>query len=279
MYLLFRDWFKLIGIKLIDVETDWSTFIDNFKIDPNWIDMWLLGFQGCYNDPSYFTNPLLSGAANKEYWINYAQINDAMLNTWIEQGKTETNPLLRETLYKNIQERVAMPLMPYAWLWVNKLYHAHYIGLTNFTQNIFDKKNFYFCKWEPPLTYDINIISSGNISFIKGSTGNFINWTILTDAIENPTYDIYINDLLNKSGIWGYNEPIIVDLDNLDVGIYEYRIEVFNANKTAEDLVIVNIMAPKSPETVIPGYSGLLLVGISVITILYIHRKLKKKFS
>lgn len=275
-YTLCRDWFELIGIKLVDEVTNWSTFTDNFKIDPDWIDIWLLGFQGCYNDPSYFTNPLLSAKASEEYWINYAQINDAMLNTWIEQGKAETNPLVRKIIYEYIQRRAVEDLMPYAWLWVNKLYHAHYIGLTNFTQNIFDKKNFYYCKWDPPLTYNINIISSGNISFVKGSTGNFINWTILTDAIENPTYDTYINDLLNTSGIWEYNEPIIVDLDSLDVGIYEFRIEVFNGNKTAEDLVIVTVMVPKSPETVIPGYSVLFLVAISVITIHYHRKKLKK---
>lgn len=279
MYLLFKDWFKLIGIKLIDVETDWSTFIDNFKIDPNWIDMWFLGFQGCYNDPSYFTNPLLSGAASEEYWTNYAQIDDVMLNTWIEQGITETDPLMRKAIYENIQERVGFTLMPYAWLWVKKLYHAYYIGLTNFTQNIFDRKYFYYCRWEPPLTYDINIISSGNITFVKGSTGNLINWTILTDAIENPTYDIFVNDVLNMSGIWEYNEPIIVDLDSLDIGIYEFRIEVFNGNKTAEDLVIVTVEAPKSPETVIPGYSVLFLIAISLHTVLFIHKKFKKKLS
>lgn len=279
LYILCRDWFKLIGIKLIDVETDWSTFIDNFKIDPNWIDMWLLGFQGCYNDPSYFTNPLLSGAVSKEYWTNYAQIDDVMLNTWIEQGITETDTLTRKTLYKYIQERVALPFMPYAWLWVKKLYHAYYIGLTNFTQNIFDRKYFYYCRWEPPLTYDINIISSGNLSFVKGSTGNFINWTILTDVIENPTYDIYVNDVLNTSGIWEYNEPIIVDLDSLDVGIYEFRIEVFNGNKTAEDLVIITVMAPKKPEPEIPGSPVLLIAAISLFTILYIHRKLRKRLN
>ncbi|MFX0043779.1 MAG: ABC transporter substrate-binding protein [Candidatus Hodarchaeota archaeon] len=369
MYQLCRDWFDLIGITLVDVITNWAEFITNFIMDKDWIDMWTLSWVYDYNDPSNAINYLFSNATSELTWAINGQVNDSYLQNLMDQGLTETNPVVREATYNEIQRYTVEELMPYSWLWTYKLYHAHHINLTGFTQNVFNKYNFYDCGWLP-FSYDIEILSSGDISFIKGTTGNIINWTISSDALKNAIYNIYVNDIFNTTGSWEIDEPIIINLDNLPASTYEYKIEVFNANNTAEDIVNVNVQpfifeithpvdinyvegdtgnailwtvtsnlisnpnysiyvndvlnrtgvwqsgepiainvdglsagsyeyrievynlntniqdivtvtveSPSKPKDEIPGYSVLLLVGISVIIILYFQRKLKKKLS
>jgi len=370
LFTLCRDTFDLIGITLVDEITDWGTFITSFEIDPDWIDMWFMGWGYDYNDPSNVINLLLSNATSEINWAMYGQVNDSYLQNLIDQGLIETDPLAREAIYDEIQRYILEELMPYAWFFTDKLYHAHHVGLTGFTQNVFNRYYFYYCNWAPPFTFDIEILSSGDISFIKGTTGNIINWTMSSDALINATYKIYVNNILNTTGSWEIDEPIIIILDDLPVGTHEYKIEVFNFNKTSEDvimvtvepyvfeithpsdinydegdtgniilwtvtsnlisnpnysiyvddvlnrtgfwetsepiaitvdglsvgtyeyrievdnfnitiqdIVMVTVETPKKPEPEIPGYSVLFLVGISLFTILYIHRKLKKKIS
>lgn len=366
LFTLCRDTFDLIGITLVDEITDWSDFLYNFEIDPDWIDMWFMGWGYDYNDPSNIINLLLSNVTN----VRNGQVNDTYLQNLMDQGLTETNPIVREATYNEIQRYVVEELMPYAWLFTDKLYHAHYVGLTGFTQNVFNRYIFYDYNWAPPFTFNIEILSSGDISFIKGTTGNIINWTMSSDALINATYNIYVNNIFNATGSWEIDEPVIINLDDLPAATYEYKIEVFNFNKTAEDVVNVNVQpfvfdithpsdinydegdtgnvilwtvtsnlisnpnysiyvddvlnrtgfwetgepiaisvdglsvgtyeyrievnnfngtiqdvvivtveTLKKSEPDIPGYSVLFLVGISVITVLYIHRKLKKKLS
>ncbi|MFX0138239.1 MAG: Loki-CTERM sorting domain-containing protein, partial [Candidatus Hodarchaeota archaeon] len=86
-----------------------------------------------------------------------------------------------------------------------------------------------------------SISSSGDTSFIKGSTGNNFTWTITSNNITNPQYDIYINGFLDDSDIWQNNTPIVVNLDALPVGIYEFKIEAYNTYKTAEGIINVEV--------------------------------------
>ena len=123
------------------------------------------------------------------------------------------------------------------------------------------------------------ITTPSNINYDEGDTGNIIIWTVTSNLISNPNYSIYKDDVLNRTGFWESGEPIIINVDGLSEGKYAYRIEVNNFNDTIQDIVIVTVEIPKKSKTEIPGYSVLLLVDISVITILYIHRKLKKKLS
>jgi len=238
LYDLCETTFDLIGVTLNAEVTDWSDFLNNFEIDPDWIDMWPWYFGHSNTDPSYFINSLFS---NTSYY-NWGQVNDPYLQSLIDQGTAETNPTLRETTYNGIQRYMIEDLMPSAWMMARKLYHAHSVDLTGFVQNNLNKIYFYDCKWDP-YSYDINIISSGDTTFVKGSTGHNITWIITTDYVRDPSYNIYVNDILNTTGIWEHNESIIIDLDNLAVGTYQYRIEVNNSDNTAYDTIIVNINA------------------------------------
>lgn len=367
---LMGEWAELIGVKIVPEITDWIYYMTQWTIDPDWLDIWLLAWVGEYNDPSRFLNPLLSNATSGTEWAMNGQVNDPYLQNLMDQGLMETDPASREWIYDEIQRYLVEELMPYAWLWNEKLYHAHHVGLTRFIQNVFNRYYFYDYKWAPPFTCEIEILSSGDVSFVKGTTGNIINWTISSDYLINATYNIYVNNIFNTTGSWEIDETVIINLDDLPVGTYEYKIEVFNSNKTAEDVVNVNVQPfifeithpsdinydkgdtgnvilwtvtsnlisnpnysiyvddalnrtgfwetgepiaisvdglsvgtyeylievnnfndtiqdivmvtveiPTGPEPEIPGYSFLFLVGISVITIHYIRRKLKKKLN
>lgn len=118
------------------------------------------------------------------------------------------------------------------------------------------------------------ITTPSNINYDEGDTGNIIIWTVTSNLISNPNYSIYKDDVLNRTGFWESGEPIAINVDGLSVGSYEYRIEVDNFNNTIQDIVIVTVETPKKSEPEISGYSVLFLVGISLFTILYIHRKL-----
>ena len=57
---------------------------------------------------------------SKNAWGNWAQIDDEQLLTWIDQAVRETDPIVREQLYYNIQERFIEELYPWIMLDVAK---------------------------------------------------------------------------------------------------------------------------------------------------------------
>ncbi len=264
--------FRKIGINPIKKETNWNTWASNIQGDPSWADMWFIGWGFDYNDPWNLINFLFSNVSIINWMLGY--VNDPYLQNLIELGTEEFDPVLREGLYDEIQRNIVEDLMPVALLDISKMYHVHHVDLIGFSQNALEKTYFYNFKWTAP--YRLNITSPEDVSFVEGSTGNNITWTITADSLENPTYEIYINDTLDETDIWQSNIPIVVYLDNLSAGAYEFKIEVYNTYKTAEDIVIVTVEAKEIPPW-ISGYSLLFILGITIITMLYVIKKAKRK--
>jgi len=184
LYYLCKDGFNLIGITLVSNMSGWCWYDPiSIELDPDLFDMWRCIWTHDYNDPSNIINYLLSNSTNPIF----GQVNNPYLQNLMDQGLLETDPIVREWIYDEIQRYVVEELMPYAWLFTDKLYHAHHVSLTGFNQNTLNRIYFYYCNW----------------------------------AFE----------------------------------------------------------APRKPKPDIPGYSVILLIGFSVITILYIHRKFKKKLN
>ncbi|MFX1415136.1 MAG: ABC transporter substrate-binding protein, partial [Promethearchaeota archaeon] len=210
--------FRTIGVNLSKRETDWITWVDSMQIDSNWIDTWVGGWLADYNDPSNYINSMFSNSSIFRWMFGFS--SDSYLQNLIELGTEEVDPILRNGIYNEIQRYLVEELIPMAWLDVSKMYDAHHIDLTGFNQNVLQRTYFYYYKWKD--SYSINIISSGDMSFIKGSTGNNITWIITAEELANPSYDIYINRAYllvppppNETGTWQNNVPIIVDLDDL----------------------------------------------------------------
>jgi len=229
--------FRKIGINLNKKETGWITWATNIQADPNWADIWFMGWLMDYNDPWNVINLLFSNISAGNWMLGY--INDSYLQNLIELGTEEFDPVLREGIYDDIQEYIIEDLMPLALLDISKMYHVHHVDLTGFSQNVLEKTYFYSCKWKD--SYSISIDTSGDISLVEGSTGNSFTWTITANTIFDPKYEISINDVFNETDIWQNNVPIVVDLDDLSVGTYEFKIEVYNTYKTAEDIVNIEV--------------------------------------
>ena len=271
--------FRRIGINIFKKQSYTGTLYANLEADPNWLDMWSLAWAADYNDPSNNINFMLSNGSSTVYSGN---INDSYLQNLIGLGLGEFDPVAREGIYDDIQEYVVEELMPKAWLYVPKMYDVHHVDLTGFTQNYLERIHFYDYKWKD--SYSMSITSSGDISFVEGSTGNNITWTITADTLANPLYEIYINyppggglpPPPNITGVWQNNIPIVVPLDNLSVGTYQFRFLAYNTYKLAEDIVIITVEAKEIPPW-ISGYPLLFILGITIITVTYITKKAKKK--
>jgi len=278
---LCNETFRKIGINLYKREADFNTFSNIMEQDPNWVDMWVLGWGADYNDPSNFINTLFSNISIANFRL-FGQVNDSYLQNLINLGTEEFDPVLRKGIYDEIQRYIVEELMPSAWFHVNKQYHVHSINLTGFSQNVMEKTYFYYCTWQPH-TYKVSIESSGDISFVKGSTGKNITWTITARKVENPTYNIFIDDVLNETDTWQNNDFIIFNLDNLPIGLYEYKIEVSNAPLTSyaytvEDVIIVYVYSSETPFPYEIVLFFVILIAIAIVTsgIVFAKKRMSK---
>ncbi|MHA2033104.1 MAG: hypothetical protein ACW99Q_27365, partial [Candidatus Kariarchaeaceae archaeon] len=69
-----------------------------------------------------------------------------------------------------------------------------------------------------------SISQPSNITYEHGSTGNMISWTAIDSHEEN--YDIYQNGINVDNGTWTSGVPIVLNIDGLIVGTYNFTIVV-----------------------------------------------------
>lgn len=115
-----------------------------------------------------------------------------------------------------------------------------------------------------------------NISYIDGSTGHSIIWTA-TD--NNPNiYTIYRNESLDVAGDWYSGQSIVLNVDGLTVGMYNYTIVVKDVSgHSASDTVFV-VVTPASPAKHSPSTTGFeLIIFIPVVSMLAILKVRHKK--
>ncbi|MHA2283105.1 MAG: ABC transporter substrate-binding protein [Promethearchaeota archaeon] len=266
---LCNETFRKIGINLYQEEIDWVSFITT----PNLVDMWALGFGADYNDPSNYVNFLFSNKSKG----NFMGTNDSYLQNLIELGPEEHDPTLREAIYDEIQRYLVEDLMPMAWLDVAKIYSVYKNELTGFSQNVMQRPFFYEYEWDP-YNYEFTMTSPGDVTFTKDSTGNTVSWTMTANNVNNPHYEIYINNSLDTSNSWQSTVPVVIDLDAQSVDSYAYVIVGYNGAYVLFDLVIVTV-EEGAVAGEIPGYSIFFIIGISFILTTYIYKKQRKKLQ
>ncbi|MFX0139495.1 MAG: ABC transporter substrate-binding protein [Candidatus Hodarchaeota archaeon] len=242
MFSILEDNLAYIGVRVEDAGMSWEDFKDRLYnrryTSAGWdsLQLYTIGWQPDFNDPSNFVNPLFSNTSI----FNSAQVNDPYLQNLMEQGLAETNSVTREAIYDEIQRYLVEDLRPHAWLLVSDVITAHHIKLTGFQQNGFSILDFYSCIWNP---YKITINSPADINFIKGALGNNITWTLSAINLSDPTYNITVNGLLNLTDSWQSGVPIVVSLDHLSPGTYTYQISAKNDDEIVQDTVVVVVDA------------------------------------
>ena len=120
---------------------------------------------------------------------------------------------------------------------------------------------------------DISITSPNDITYEFGQTGHNITWSITDTYAFTPLYTVYQNDVVNRTESWTSGTPIIVDIDNLDPGVYNYTIIATDGyGGSIQDEVIVTVV--NADTRGIPSFSTPFLVGITIFMIGFLsHRK------
>ncbi|MHA2116895.1 MAG: right-handed parallel beta-helix repeat-containing protein [Candidatus Thorarchaeota archaeon] len=105
-----------------------------------------------------------------------------------------------------------------------------------------------------PLLYDLvipTVDSPNDVSYTEGTTGNSINWTA-SDA--NPSsYVVYRDESVLVSDSWDGSQVIVI-IDGLAVGTYDYTLEVMDlGGNTVSDSVTVTVTAEPTTSTTPTG--------------------------
>ncbi|MFX0020144.1 MAG: ABC transporter substrate-binding protein [Candidatus Hermodarchaeota archaeon] len=124
---------KQIGIKIEAVKLTPGVFMQIFwEIPPyhlNMVELSHMGYITRFNDPSSIINILCS---NKALDNNYCQVNDNSTQDLMELAIAETNEVVREQLYYQIQKRLIEEIFPMCYLFVRnhfKIYRSNLNGL------------------------------------------------------------------------------------------------------------------------------------------------------
>ncbi|MFX0075916.1 MAG: ABC transporter substrate-binding protein [Candidatus Hermodarchaeota archaeon] len=143
--------------------------IKNYKDEQH---LFMLGWGTDYNDPSDYIDPLF-GASSP----NYIQMDDAQIEQWISAGLSEADPIARERIYDNIQQRLIEVLYPMCWLFVDKNYDAHSNKFAGFPSNPLDKVWFYVVGYTNPVQLKL----SGSFDFLLKEDIHLQIAALLTD--------------------------------------------------------------------------------------------------
>ncbi|MHA1476489.1 MAG: hypothetical protein ACTSQ5_15045 [Promethearchaeota archaeon] len=149
-----------------------------------------------------------------------------------------------------------------------------YSEISLFLDEEFSDKYLYYDMQGVESGDDISINSPDDITYEVGQTGNNITWIITDLNVFTPTYTIYQNATINRTGSWTSGSPIIVDVDNLIPGVYKYKIIASDGyGGQFQDEVIVIVISDTSG---IPGFPYYLLIGIGIISISILSNQKKK---
>ena len=198
---LLQDNLDLIGIEVTAAGMTWGDYLNTLYYSHDKLQLYWIGWSPDYNDPSNFINPLLSNTSLS----NSASVNDPYLESLMEAGLEETDPILREAIYDETQRYIVEDLMPWAFGYVGNYYDAYQSVFTGYPSNRMRKVWLY--------NVSLSVYKGGKIH-IKGNQ----EWL----------------DFKNAGGCTGqgtYSDPYVIeDLIIGDIGGYDYCISIENTD-------------------------------------------------
>jgi len=187
-----------IGVRIEDDKITWGEFVSRLAVERDLLHMYFLPWRFDFNDPYNLFNTNFADGV-----LNGAQVHDTIVNQKIAQAMTERNPVLREDIYDEIQQRLIEVVYPWCWLFSPKNYDAYSNRFRGFQSNPMDKVWFYsFSPWNlitEDFTFTSDITIEEGDGLIVGADG------ITIDGEEGfkligPGYGIGIN-LNGHSGV------------------------------------------------------------------------------
>ncbi len=219
-----------IGIKVIDAGlTSANEYLDKILEKHDELQLFWFGWIPDYNDPDTFIRPLLSNSSKS----NSAQVNDPWLENKIEDSLEESNDVIREAIYDEIQQYVVEDLVPWAFCYVGRNFDAYRNGIMGFQSNPLGILSFYNVSWKSfnipfngmslNFTIESNYFGSGvgSVSYSQISANIFHmigNLNLLTNWWDvNPYTRILTNTCGNFPIINGSHTPMWI-FSNINIG-------------------------------------------------------------
>ncbi len=169
----------------------WSELANKIDARSDDLDLLFTGWVPDYNDPSNFLNNLLSNTSAN----NYFQVNDSWLELKMNESLYEPVESVRREMYYQIQEYIALNLMPFAPIGYSFSPCIHSYEIKNIPFNPQDKLYFYPCEWDPDTDEDGIIDSKENYLYFTDSNDNDTDNDGLSDGEEINTYFTNPNNL------------------------------------------------------------------------------------
>jgi len=97
-----------IGIKLDVIGVTWAEILDMILVEREFMDMYSLGWAPDYLDPENYLNPIWSNVSD----INGGNFYEPDVQVLMDDALTETDPVVREAMYLEIQRLMVEVYMP-----------------------------------------------------------------------------------------------------------------------------------------------------------------------
>ncbi|MFX1325134.1 MAG: ABC transporter substrate-binding protein, partial [Promethearchaeota archaeon] len=126
---------KRIGVRVLEERISWEEYLRRGAEDRDMLELFWLGWGPDYNDPCDYINFLFADDGTS----NFGQVNDEIVQGWIDQAISELDSGIRETHYDNIQKRLVEEVFPWCWGYVERNWDAFSNDFTGFQSNPMEK--------------------------------------------------------------------------------------------------------------------------------------------
>ncbi|MHA1646903.1 MAG: ABC transporter substrate-binding protein [Promethearchaeota archaeon] len=182
---------RYIGISVSLDGCPYDEYLNKILTRSDDLDLLFTGWVPDYNDPSNFLNNLLSNTSAN----NYFQVNDSWLELKMNESLYEPVESVRREMYYQIQEYIALNLMPFAQIGFKYSPSIHSYKIKNMPFNPLNKLYFYMCGWDPDTDEDGIIDSKETHLYFTDSNDNDTDNDGLSDGEEINTYFTNPNEL------------------------------------------------------------------------------------
>ncbi len=104
--------------------------------------------------------------------------------------------------------------------------------------------------------------------YITQDTELSLSWTVSDINVSLPAYSIYFNDVLNASGSWTTDTPIIFSMNSLEIGNYTFRFEATDGWGEIVHNTVTVFLSSNINQWVKPFVNAAIGIGIAVVPIL-----------
>jgi len=143
-YFAMKSMWANIGINLWgfpEKETYWGTFIAQMKSNPDWVDMWPIGWIPDYFNALNMLAPLFHPASTADF----TRINNATVTSWLVAAMGETDPVVFNGLMSDLQLILMDDIYPHIPLDYGQLFYVKVPELT--VPNYNSMQRLYFADW------------------------------------------------------------------------------------------------------------------------------------